>query len=78
MSPEEKAKELIGRFVPHSKFNFGFGCSKEVETENAKACAIICCDEIIVEIEDLQQNCVMEFPMALEYWQKVKTYIQSL
>lgn len=78
MSPEEKAKELIGRFVPHSKFNFGFGWSKEVETENAKACAIICCDEVIAEIEDLQQNCVMEFPMALEYWRQVKDKIISL
>lgn len=71
MTPEKKAKEMVYKFYPHSQ---DIGQSKY----QSKASATICCDEVIAEIEDLQQNCAMEFPMALEYWQQVRIAIQSL
>lgn len=66
MTPEEKAKELIDKFERYLGGNNGI------------IAAELCCDEVIAEIEDLQQNCVLEFPMALAYWQQVKEAIQKL
>lgn len=61
----------MDKFYPHSH---DLGRAKK----SSHKCAIVCCDEVIAEIEDLQQNCMMEFPMALEYWGKVKNHLQSL
>lgn len=69
---EEKAKTIFNCF-----FDEMLGDSTG-HRKVAKDCALICCDEVISEIEDLQQNCMMEFPMALEYWQQVKQEIEKL
>jgi|GEM_PF-6607485 len=74
MTPvEDKAKKLV------EKFGYCAGTYMNVVVLGiAKRSAKLCCDEVIAEIEDLQQNCVMEFPMALEFWTDVKSYIEKL
>lgn len=73
MTIENKAVEIT------TKFGYAAGTHlNDLVLSIAKRSAIICCDEVIAEIEDLQQNCVMEFPLALEYWNKVKQHIESL
>lgn len=77
MTPEAKAIDLVQKFeglVAHS-----FDEKSNIRlSDSVRQRSIICCDEVIEEIEDLQQNCVMEFPMALEYWRQVKEKIKSL
>ena len=71
MTPEKKAVELIDKFHEHTK---DIGSTKA----HSRVCAFLVCNEVISEIEDLQNNCLMEFPLALEYWDKVKAHIHSL
>lgn len=74
MTPDKKAIDIRNK-IAH--FLHG-GKDTRLEDASFKEVGSILCDEVIAEIEDLQQNCVMEFPMALEYWQQVKLNIQSL
>lgn len=68
MTPEEKAIKLVA----------AFSADGDIPQIFAEGSAITCCDEVIAEIEDLQQNCLMEFPMALEYWKSVKEEIEKM
>lgn len=77
MTPEAKAIDLVQKFEGLTAHPFD-GKSNIRLSDSVRQRYLICCDEIIAEIEDLQQNCVMEFPMALEYWRQVKEKIQSL
>lgn len=76
MTPEEKAKELFNKFIPHSRDNSGFGYNREMEEKNAKSCVIICVDEIIQELEpdDLFKN----YNERVTYWRDVKEEISKL
>jgi len=67
MTPQEKAKELVGKYI--NPFNRN-GCIPPYETifnSTAKQCALIAVDEIINTPN----------PMV-NYWQKVKHEIQNL
>ena len=75
MTPKQKAQTLVKKYA--DELNIAIDHTRLLYN-NAKHCAIVCCREVISEIEDLQQNCVMEFPMALEYWNSVKSEIEKL
>jgi hypothetical protein len=77
MTPEVKAIKLAQKFEGLVAHPFD-GKGNVRLNESVRQRSLICCNEVIAEIEDLQQNCAMEFPMALEYWHKVKTEITSL
>ena len=56
MNPKEKAKELIGKFLPNVYCYLGSGMltneySEEVALSNAKKQALICTEEIINQWE---------------------------
>lgn len=76
MTPvENKAKELYKKYIDTLNIKNDMHPGPN---PFAQACATACCYEVIAEIEDLQQNCVMEFPMALAFWNDVKSYIEKL
>jgi hypothetical protein len=74
MTPDKKALDLRKRIA---QFLHG-GKDTVLETSSFKEVGSVICDEIIEEIRGLEQNCVMEFPMALEYWNKVKGEIEKI
>lgn len=65
MTPKEKAAELIKKFTYVDSYN---------NSGNAKAAAIVCCDEIILCAKDL--DFISENEIS-EYWTAVKTAIES-
>lgn len=69
MTPEEKAKELVEKFYEYSQ---DVGRTRY----NSKQCAIICVDEIIEVLAPFSWN--PNSRSHQEYWQQVKTAIQSL
>ncbi len=72
MTTKEKAKELIEKF----RYNDSIPQSR-MEEYKAKQCAIICVDEIIQQFkEELSANVTGHY--KIDYWQQVKTEIQSL
>jgi len=75
-SPEEKAKELVERFL----FMPIGHCL--MTTEHAKQCALICCDEIIEAGPYGHEVCFYEPMERVEdcvlYWNKVKEEINKL
>jgi len=62
MTPKEKAKELIDKFMPHSSGNSN--------NNEAKQCALISVDEMICVLTDL--NGIYNITPALTYWQEVR------
>ena len=66
MNQKEKARELVERFEKFYVLNH----------QEAKQCALICCDEIIKALEDNHDytKCYIEFV----YWQEVKKEIEKL
>lgn len=66
MTPAAKAQELIQKF------------RHLAHTGRDKHCAHIVVDGIIEEVKDLQSNCLLEFPLSLEYWESVRSAISSL
>jgi hypothetical protein len=71
MTPEDKARRLFADMRYRSP---GTTAGRVL----AKDHSVFCCNEVIAEIEDLQQNCSMEFPMALAYWNEVKKHIENI
>ena len=71
MTPKEKAKELINKFL-NSKPSSGSYVS--INTEHAKQCALICVDEIINQRPQLPSS----YTSTIEYWQEVKKEIEAL
>lgn len=72
MTPDLKAKELVDKF--YSKI--------EGNTEDAKVCANMCVDEIITTlkwppVESTFQSSAT-YKATVDYWQQVKTSIESL
>lgn len=80
MNPEQKAKELIEKFKPHSYYDAHDLATRRTREESninsAKECAEICVDEIISQ---LQQASADYYPMKelITYWQSVKEHIQK-
>ena len=84
MNPKEKAKELIGKFLPNVYCYLGSGMltneySEEVALSNAKKQALICVDEIIDSepMEDFGcSDSGTEYRSTDEFWQEVKQEIE--
>jgi hypothetical protein len=66
MTPKEKAKELIWKYLPILE---GW---KHKDSNQAKQCALIAVDEIIEELIE------KDFANRFSYWQQVKQEIQQL
>lgn len=76
MTPEEKAKELIEKFS-------GWSQNKEYDVKIAKACALICAEEILTELEETGQR-ISHNPYSKEvindvhhYWNQVKQFLKQ-
>ena len=67
MTPKEKAKELLIKFLYYVE-SFSF----EQQNENAKQCALISVDEI------LSMKIVRKDDLTDEYWKEVKNEIEKL
>jgi hypothetical protein len=66
MTPKEKAEELVHRYDTMQSVIEGFSL------EDAKQCALICVDEILIVIENER---VYE---SIDYWEEVKKEIKLL
>ena len=66
MTPKQKAKELVGKFIHHAE-SFH-------DNHHAKQCALICVDEILKELKrgNIHRGTVYK------YWQEVKQEIEKL
>ena len=72
MTPKEKAKELVERFINYAGHNSFL--DSHTQRDYAKQCALICVDELIkFTIEKKEES--MYFEMDLKYWQEVKQEI---
>lgn len=71
MTPKEKAKELVGKFMPHSSGNSN--------NNEAKQCALIAVDELIKES---CKGSKFKDPYyqdgEIQYWIEVKKEINNL
>lgn len=75
MSPREKAKELIDKYIPlSSNWDEKYGWTDD--TKRAKRCALIYVDEIL----NNEQNTMRGISEDLhdEYWERVKKEIENL
>jgi hypothetical protein len=67
-TPQEKAKELVGKFTNINPMNRLY--------VSVNKCALISCDEVIEYLTSSSD--VMISVNALEYWQQVKQEIQMI
>jgi hypothetical protein len=79
MDAKLKAKELVEKFMQLVYCYSGSGMltnsyDDDIAKQNAKACAIICVDEIMKSYEETNSH----HGSVYEYWQSVKTEIQKL
>jgi len=87
MTPEEKAKELVEKFIPSVYCYIGSGMltnsyDENVAKSNAKACALICIQVIIDELEEVKQmvddNLVYSINQRISHYESVKNEINKL
>ena len=71
MTPEEKAKQLFGRYAMYLRANLRYD---EEADEDAKQCALIAVDEIL-EDQMIQDGMRIEYP---QYWIYVKRELEKL
>lgn len=75
---KEKAKELIEKFIPHTRvFHEVLGWEDYIDS--AKQCAMVAVDEILIEIRKIydiytEVNIISKY----QYWQEVKKEINKL
>lgn len=74
MTPKEKAIALVEKFKPHAYQADHVDVESQDLTYNAKACAIICVDEIL----KIYDGRVWSKEQQLKFWNDVKTEIQNL
>jgi len=89
MTPQEKAKELVNKFMKFSssqKINYPIDEDyssivitegEGVKKESANKCALICVDEILKEANELYRIERNELSDK-EYWQEIKQEIEKL
>ena len=65
MTPQEKAKELFGKFAMYLRANLMYD---EEADEDAKQCALIAVNELIKSVSDVNSW----------YWEEVKQEIEKL
>jgi hypothetical protein len=83
MTPKEKAKELVERFreYSHTEFiSYRGGYQLDTQIQNAKQCALIAVDEILISLRDKDLYCAGENNINdfIKHWQVVKTEIEAL
>jgi hypothetical protein len=77
MTPQEKAEELVNKFIkPTIKWNPVNGIGYYNDLNAAKECALIAVDEIIANIEPSVSMDVIE--ARINYWQEVKQEIENI
>lgn len=80
LSPEEKAKELFGKFYHNSYVPWMSGKDEFTQEEAATDSAIICVDEIINVL--LTYKAFPDGPdlysVKITYWQQVKEYLTKM
>jgi hypothetical protein len=75
MTPKEKAKKLVVKFIKHSR------AEKDIKPiQSAKQCALIAVDEILDNCKFVFYSCghLVKTPLHKEYWQEVKQEINNL
>ena len=76
MTPEEKAKELVERFMPICYVPWMGGDNEATQEYAAKEAATICVDELIKHTHSCD---IFElYDHSYEYWEQVKQSIQAL
>ena len=78
MKPEEKARELVERFLDYADWD----CEgiKHIGMQNSKQCALICVEEILkckFTVNDWRGNEPPEYHKT-DYWQQVKQEIEKI
>ena len=73
MTPEQKAKELFGKYAMYLRANLMYD---EEANEDAKECALIAVDEIIES--DWFIPTLRDKHEWTSYWKEVKTEIEKL
>ena len=75
MSAQDKAKELISKFMPHVKWKMG----QEDCLDRAKKCALVAVDEIYFGIYNYLKNTneLQNSDREFAYWENVKTEIEK-
>ena len=68
MTPKEKAKELVNKFLQYTPVEF--------EYEYAKQCALIAVDEVMYSLSVMPYG--MEYLSKIDYWEEVKQEINNL
>jgi hypothetical protein len=75
MTPKEKAKEFVDRFVIHQNDDY----PDSDEDYHAKQCALICVNEIIKEhCHESEHKDPLAQDRWIDYWQEVKQEINKL
>jgi len=74
MTPKQKANELVDKFKDCVGLDIDtdMGWKLQSKNDNAKQCALICVDEIINAIDNLQYN------RKTDFWENVKQEINNL
>ena len=74
MTPKERAKDLVGKFISHTLI-FDEGAGWLEDKDEAKQCALIAVDEILNTIEYSSQADELS---KVSYWEEVKQEIEKL
>lgn len=74
MTPKEKAEELFGKFAMYLRANLMYD---EEANEDAKQCALIAVDEILLEYPSQCPKGSYEMERHL-FWEQVKQEIEKL
>lgn len=83
MTPKEKAKELIGKFMPHVYCYMGSGMlsndyDEKVAMDNAKKSALIAVDEILGMSYFDVTTMAEEDSLYKNYWTEVRAEIGAI
>ena len=75
MTPKEKAKELVLKFKDYADDDYTIerGIDSFYLYNNCKQSALICVDEMIEELEDIEDGYRVD---RVEFWYKVKDYLK--
>lgn len=78
MTPQEKAQELIDKYLPEvrgaDRYNYNL---EEINVFVAKQCALIAVNEVLANIDAtiLYNHEIASIPLNKSYWSEVKTYL---
>jgi len=80
MTPKEKAKDLVDKFIQYVDSTDQVGLANETEMKiNAGNCALQCCDEILDFYNRYEGGIDSdEYEQQAEYWNNVKEEIEKL